>query len=124
MYADIESVFCGKNVDFELRQGSSWVGLKESDAHGAGYYMNDNLGIASNVATYYTVKPYDASKSGALTFFDSEGCTGQSGRIYWDEKAPIVTLNDFKSRHIYFKESLASVLLPPGYELEMWEDVQ
>lgn len=86
--------------------------------------MNGDLGFGADLATNFTLKPYDASSKGAVTFFDSEDCTGLSGRVYWDDKATMVTLNDLESHSIYFKEQPASVLLPPGYELEMWADAQ
>ena len=68
--------------------------------------------------------PYDASAQGALTFFDSEDCTGLSGKVCWDNKDTMVTLNDFKNHSIFFKDSITSVLIPKGYELEMWSDAQ
>jgi hypothetical protein len=68
--------------------------------------------------------PYDASAQGALTFFDSEDCTGLSGKVFWDNKDTMVTLNDFKNHSIFFKDSITSVLIPKGYELEMWSDAQ
>ena len=68
--------------------------------------------------------PYDVSAQGALTFFDSEDCTGVSGKVWWDNKDTMVTLNDFKNHSIFFKDSITSVLIPKGYELEMWSDAQ
>lgn len=82
MYRSVESVFCGRDVDFEIRKASKWVGLAENDIHGAGYYLNGDLGSGANSATYYTLKAYNASTKGALTFFDSEDCSGLSGRVY------------------------------------------
>ena len=37
----------------------------------------------------------------------------------------MITLNDFESSlDVHFKESITSVLIPKGYELEMWSDAQ
>lgn len=82
------------------------------------------MGLGANLATYYTLKPYDANTKGALTFFDSEDCTGVSGRVFWDNKPTMVTLNDFESHGVFFKDTITSVLIPKDYELEMWSDAQ
>lgn len=83
------------------------------------------MGLAANLATDYTLRPYDASNQGALTFFDSEDCMGLSGKVFWDNKPTMITPNDFKSSlNVFFKDSITSVLIPKGYELEMWSDAQ
>jgi len=121
----MDSWFCGKNVwyDFCHNGVNDRCDSDYRKYAGAGHMKNRKIRENSNRTSTLILGPYDPRQIGAVTLFEDGGCSGNSGRFYWDpESGPSGTF--YNEEDIIYgglsNNTMSSMAVPAGYIVEVY----
>lgn len=116
------SYWCGNNVEYDFcndPQGSDCSGHNGQKGAAA---RSTKTG-QDNKLSWAVLRPYDAQKKGAVTFFSDTGCTGQAGRLYATENVDDVAMylqSDLEVNGVDI-DAVSTMMIPQTYMVKMYD---
>lgn len=107
-------MFCDKVLDPTCAEGST----------GAGNIKNRAMGHP-NKTDRIELQYYDVNYEGAVTAFTGSDCKGTMGRFDASTDPKITEYFNFAEiakRHLPDKDTISSVVIPQGYNLELYKE--